>query len=40
MLVGCKYVGIKDSTDNPATDALSVLGAIVKLVGEETLWPS
>ena len=32
--VGCKYKGVKGSTYNPATHALSVLGTIVTLVGE------
>jgi len=32
--VSCKYKGVKGSTYNPVTHALSVLGAIVTLVGE------
>jgi len=32
--VGCKYEGVKGSTYNPVDHALSVLGAIVTLVGE------
>jgi len=32
--VSCKYKGVKASTYNPVTHALSVLGTIVTLVGE------
>jgi glycosyltransferase involved in cell wall biosynthesis len=32
--VGCRYKGVKGSTYNPFTHALSVLGTIVTLVGE------
>lgn len=32
--IGCKYKGVKGSTHNPVTHALSVLGTIVMLVGE------
>jgi glycosyltransferase involved in cell wall biosynthesis len=32
--VGCKYKGVRGSTYHPITHALSVLGAIVTLVGE------
>jgi len=34
VTITCKYKGIKGSTYNPVTHALSVLGTIVTLVGE------